>query len=155
MIRKITLAPICFLVLFYISSCCNEKNDFTGAVIEEYTIEGNYSYLSYQCLGLIDALCIKNDSAYKSVFKINTADTICADFVLPAIDFEKYTILVSPQSDMKRTFYHKNVDIDSANKLITYTITTTRCMCADVCESFSLNMVAIPKISDDYRIEFK
>jgi hypothetical protein len=134
-------------------SCCNEHDDSSGIIVSELKI-GDY-WQSYDCLKLPDTLCIKDDSTYQKIFKIDPTNSTCNGLILPSIDFNKNSILVYQKNEGGRTFYHRNVQVDSTNKIITYSISTTQCFCPDKCESFNQNIVVVPKIDKDYIIKFK
>jgi hypothetical protein len=69
------------------------------------------------------------------------------------IDFSKYTILGYPILGGGRTSYNKNVTKDVTNKKYIYTIDALECTYYRVA-SIATNCVLIPKIEDDYTVEF-
>jgi hypothetical protein len=144
---------ICCVMLILNHSCCNEKDTNSGIILSDYKIDTDYFYPYY--LITPDTACIRDDLAYRTKFIIDTACNKCKDLTLPEVDFSKVSLLVNRKSIGGRTFFHRDVTVDSANKTITFRITTTGCFCPDKCESFDLNIVIVPKISNDYKIIYK
>jgi hypothetical protein len=141
-------------------SCCNEHNEDSGIIKSDYTIGGtdNSNGLNYnvdiRCLLTPDTACIRNDSVYKALFKIDSTSE-CKNAILPTIDFNKYSLLVNRKSVSGNVYFHRNVFIDSINKTITYQISLEYCHCADMCHSEESNIVLVPAISKDYKIIYK
>jgi hypothetical protein len=145
-----------FLLLISVSiliSCCNEHNDSEGIIVSDLKV-GDYSQ-SYDCLNLPDTICIRDDSTYQEIFKIDSKKSSCKGLILPSIDFNKNSILIYQYHEGGRIFFHRNVQVDSINKVITYYISTTRCFCPDKCENTDQNIVIVPKIGKDYKVKYK
>jgi hypothetical protein len=134
-------------------SCCNEHDDSSGIIVSDLQI-GDY-WQGSDCLNLPDTVCIREDSAYQRIFKIDSTISTCKGIVLPSIDFNKNSILIYQKNGGGRIFFHRNVQVDSAKKVVIYSISTTRCFCADKCENADQNIVVVPKIGRDYKIEYK
>ena len=149
-ILKFILVLICTCMLI---SCCNEHDDNNGIIISDLNVGDNWQ--GYDCLNLPDTVCIRDDSSYRKIFKIDTTKSTCKGLVLPTIDFNKNSILIYQKNEDGRIFFHRNVQVDSVNKLITYSISTTRCFCPDKCENADQNIVVVPKIGIDYKVKFK
>jgi hypothetical protein len=149
------LIQIIFCTLFIIlnNSCCHENDENSGIIISDYKIEADYFYPYY--LTTPDTACIRDDLTYRTKFVIDTACHNCKNLTLPEVDFSKVSLLVNRKSIGGRTFFHRNVSVDSVRKTLTFQITTTSCFCPDKCESFDLNIVIVPKISNDYKIIYK
>ena len=139
---------ICILI-----SCCNEHDDNSGIIIINFNI-GDDSQ-KYDCLNLPDTICICDDSTYRAVFKITSTNSKCNDIVIPNVDFTIHSVLIYQKSLGGRIYYHRNVQVDSLNKIVIYSISTTKCFCADVCENNDQNIVLVPKIGKDYKIKYK
>jgi hypothetical protein len=142
------------------ASCCNEHNEDSGIIKSEYILGGsntlggsNYN-VDIDCLITPDTACIRNDSEYKELFRIDSV-SYCKNATLPSIDFNKYSLLVNRKSILGRVYFHRNVVVDSLNKIITYQISIQYCRCIDVCHSQESNIVLVPAISKDFRIVYK
>ena len=148
------------LLISIIISCCNEHDEDSGIIKSDYAIGGTYNFdgnsynVDNDCLLTPDTACIRNDSIYKSLFKIDSS-SYCKAAILPTIDFNKYSILVNRKSTSGRVYFHRNVIVDSINKTIIYQISTTYCHCIDICFSKASNIVLVPAISMDYKIIYK
>ena len=69
------------------------------------------------------------------------------------IDFSKYTVLGNFAGGTCSVNIDRNVVRDETNKLVSYNVTVLQC---GNCESYSWseNWVLIPKVPDDYEIDF-
>jgi hypothetical protein len=135
------------------TSCCHEQDDNSGAILTDYKIGADYFYP--HCLTTPDTACIRDDSSYRESFIIDTTCYNAKNLTLPTIDFSKYSLLVNRKFWSGRVYFQRNVTVDSINKIVTYQITTTSCFCPDKCESFALNIVIVPRISNDYKVIYK
>jgi hypothetical protein len=143
------------LLLIYVSvliSCCNEHDDNTGIIISDLRF-GDYP-LGDNSLKLPDTICIRDDSTYQRIFKIDSTKSN-GELGLPSIDFSKNSILIYQKNESGRIYFHRSVQADSVNKVITYSISTTRCFCPDKCDNSDQNIVVVPKIGKDYKIIYK
>lgn len=143
----------CFILLLTSNSCCNENDENSGIILSDYKIGTDYFYPYY--LITPDTACIRDDLTYRTKFVIDTTCNNCKNVTLPEIDFSKVSLLVNRKTIHGRTYFHRDVTVDSISKIITFQITTTGCYCPDKCESLDLNIVIVPKISDDYKIIYK
>ena len=139
---------ILLIPAFY--SCCHEHGDDEGIILSLYKISDGPSHAN--CLKTPDTACIRTDSELTALFVLNTTSDGCSGLSLPTIDFNKYSLLVNRKKTGGRIFFHRNVKVDSANKTVTYQITTTKCFCPDKCANDALNIVVVPKIGNDYKI---
>ena len=149
------LKNVIYLVLLIsiIISCCSEHDEDSGIIKGDYRISDDFTNI--ECLKTPDTACIRNELKYRDLFVIDTSAHVCKNMVLPTIDFNKYSLLVNRKNTRGNLYFHRNVIVDSINKIITYQISTTSCFCADVCESNNLNIVLVPSISSDYKIIYK
>jgi hypothetical protein len=151
--RNINLM-ICFLMCL-LNGCCNENEDSSGSISADLDISNYTDWDDYGCFHFPDTMCIRDDSTYQQQFKIISSDDDCKQLSLPVIDFSKYSLLVYRKSEGGRIFYHRNVSIDTVNKIVRYSISNSKCFCPDKCQSGSLNMVLIPKVGNEYAVEYK
>lgn len=142
------------MLIILISSCCDEKDSSSGSISSDVEIKNYQHWENYNCYKFNDCLSVLDDSTFKSIFRKDSSNNDCKDLELPTIDFSKFSLLVYKKFDNSRLYYHRSVYIDHQNKVVTYSISTTNCFCADVCESSSLNMVLIPKIDSTYKVVF-
>jgi hypothetical protein len=138
--------------LYLFTSCCNEHDDNSGMIMSDFHV-GDFSQ-GYDCFNLPDTICIRDDSTYQKVFKTETTKSSCAGLSLPLIDFNKNSILIY-QKGGGLEYYHRQVQIDTVGKIVIYSISTTRCFCPDKCSRANQNMVIVPKIGKDYKVQFK
>jgi len=141
------------LVLIF-NSCCNESNQNFGFIICELNIDG-FHISNYHCLNLPDTACIRDSVQFSKIFKISGTDSDCEKIKIPEIDFEKYSILINHKFDKGKKFYQRNVEIDSLNKIVTYLIDIESCMILVDSETESYNIVIVPKIDNNYKIDYK
>lgn len=141
------------ILIQLISACCRKKDSNSGEIEAEITIE-NTGPPGLGCLIIADTFCIRTDSVYRNFFKQDTNRKNCPVLDLPFIDFNKHTLLGNFRSG-RRDFYHRKVNINHDDRIVTYEITKTSCSCADVCFRASYNMVLIPKLGKDYRVIFR
>jgi hypothetical protein len=154
---KTKIFEFTILVLFigFLSSCCNEKDENSGSIISNFSIDNFNEYNYFHCFDLYDTICIRNDSVYKKIFSLKDQKTECTSIILPKIDFSKNSILIYYVNSGGRTYFHRHVEIDTLNKLVTYTIATVGCFCPDKCISSSYNIVIVPRIKDNFKVEYK
>lgn len=143
------------IFLFYavtlLGACC-KKHDSNNGDIKMNLDMGSTG--NTRCLNITDTFCIRTDSAYHAFFIPNTLAKSCGPVELPFIDFSENTVLGHAMVG-RHTFFHRNVTIDWASKIVTYEITVDQCGCADVCVRHSLNAVLIPKIPNDFKVIYK
>lgn len=154
-IRKICLIQISFFVLliFLNGSCCHEIDENSGIILSDYKIDCDFFYPYF--LSTPDTACIRDDMTYRNTFVIDTSFNGCKNLSLPSIDFSKVSLLVNRKQFGGRTYFHRNVTVDSTSKRVIFQITTSTCFCPDKCENLDLNIVIVPKISIDYKIIYK
>jgi hypothetical protein len=141
------------ILIFIVLSCCHEQNDSSGVIVSDYKI-GDY-YEGIECLETPDTACIRDESTYKAMFILDTTSNNCKGLTLLNVDFTKYSILINHKQNGGRIFFHRNVTVDSVNKLVTFQITTTSCFCPDKCVNTDLNIVLVPKIDKTFKIIYK
>jgi hypothetical protein len=122
-------------------------------IISDYKIDTDIFYPRF--LKTPDTACIRDDNTYRNSFIIDTSNNRYKNLSLPTIDFSKVSLLVNRKFYGGRTFFHRNVSVDSVLKTVTFQITTSSCFCPDKCESFDLNIVIVPKISNNYKVIYK
>jgi hypothetical protein len=150
---KRRILTIVFIGLI-ISSCCNETDENFGIIQNNLNIEG-FGITSYHCLNLPDTCCIRNNNQFAELFKVIGTNPDCDKIILPEVDFTKYSLLINHKENSGKKFYHKTVSVDSANKIVTYLITYESCPIFVDSRTESYNIVIVPRIGDEYRIEYK
>ena len=134
-------------------SCCHEHSESNGVIISDFKVGTDKQ--TYDCLSLPDTACIRDDSTYRAVFKINSSRETCNGLVLPKIDFNKNSILIYKKDIGGRLFFHRDVLINSNTRVVTYIIATSKCFCPDKCETYDQNIVVVPKIGKEYTVRFE
>jgi len=143
----------CLLLLLLLSGCCNKRDTNSGEIERELKIIGQGNSM-LSCQPKTDTFCLRSDSAYKAFFKTDSTRTTCPGYDLPVVDFSKNSLLGFFKLG-RNDYFQRRVTIDRASKKVIYEITTTSCRCADVCIRASMNAVLIPKIGNDYTVEFR
>ncbi|HNX65945.1 MAG TPA: hypothetical protein PKH02_03630 [Bacteroidales bacterium] len=151
--KNILLCSVLMIAL--LSSCCNEENVNMGLIVSNLEIPDFDQNYDGGCYNIPDTLCIKDDDTYRKTFARISYTSDCNTLTLPPVDFSEYSILIYKRFVMANARFHRNVIINIPNKMVVYTITTRNCFCADVCESFSYNIVLIPKVGDGYKVIYK
>jgi hypothetical protein len=142
------------VVVLLLNSCCNESNENSGIIQANLEIEGFYN-TSYHCLNLPDTACIRNDSLFVEIFKITGTDADCGEITLPEVDFSNFSILINHKKNSEKLFYHRTVTVDSTNRIVTYLVSTVSCPSYADTETESYNLVLVPKIGNDFIVEYK
>ncbi|MFM2331137.1 MAG: hypothetical protein RLZZ26_644 [Candidatus Parcubacteria bacterium] len=99
-------------------------------------------------------LVINTETEYEQLLHHRTST--CKD-PLPPVDFSKYTVLgklVTDASCMRNEF-SRTYSRDDAQKTATYAVRSVERFCMTAMPSDSMNLIAVPKIPPDYRINFK
>lgn len=149
---KFNIVVLCLLIL---QSCvCNKHNTNSGIIESDFNFTNGYAN-PVECLTMADTLCIRDDSTYKNLFKIDYYNPNCKFLHLPTIDFDKNSILVFNANLRGNLYYHRDVNVDSIHKIVTYQIKVSNCFCYDVCESPDLNIVIVPRIDKTYKVIYK
>ena len=155
--RQITMTLRIFIISFIglvMYSCCNESDENSGIIHSDLSIDGFY-IVTYDCLNLPDTACIRDENQYNEIFRIIGTDSDCGKIIMPEIDFAKYSILINHKSGGGKHFYHRTVNVDSTAKIVTYLITSESCPVFTDYETDSYNLVLVPKIGTDYKIDYK
>ncbi len=99
-----------------------------------------------------DSACIRDQLTYETYFsKVNSKD-------LPKIDFIRNSILFYQTKTSGCAIFNRNVTVDSISKTVYYTIDRIHCKCFVIAMdvwSFSDNIVLVPRIDDNYKIQYK
>ena len=154
-INKFRLSLLVLSLIVILGSCCNESGSSSGQIISDFEVTNYQEYKHYDCYNIIDPICIRNDSTYEKTFTLASQNNDCNELILPSVDFAKNSILIYPIFEGSRAYFTRNVQIDSLNKVVTYTISIDKCFCPGKCETFDYNMVLVPAIGIDYEIEYK
>jgi hypothetical protein len=144
-----------FVLLFgLLLGCCNKEDENGGAIIADLNIPDLNDFDQRECYSYLDTLCILNDSAYQAAFNFYTPSSKCKAISRPYVDFNKYSILIYKKFEGGNVRFYRHVTIDTIARIVTYRISNENCFCPDKCETESFNIILIPKISKDYRVEY-
>lgn len=129
----------------------NERNCFT---FNNY-VSGSDSYhlggKASSTLSLPRNLLIQDEDSYKQLVQYQRPS--CTDR-LPVIDFSKETILGNYVSGNCGSFFEKNIQRNTTNKTVTFTIKKKQQTCRSGPPRWSMNLVSISKIPKDYTVKF-
>jgi len=143
------------LMIALLNSCCTQDNLNYGLIVSDLEIPNFNQNNDDGCYNIPDTLCIKDDETYRKTFARISFTSDCNTLTLPPVDFSEYSILIYKRLVRANARFHRNVIVDTHNRVIVYTITTSNCFCADVCETFSYNIVLIPKLEQGYKVIYK
>jgi hypothetical protein len=156
MIRsKLVVLIEIILLSVALNSCCNKHDENSGVILADFEIENYPDWRIKNCYNLPNTYCIVDDSTYKKIFSRGVHTSECPILKLPALDFSKVSLLIFKKDMPTPTNFNRNVEIDTIQKIISYSIKVKRYFCPDASGSLSYNMVIVPKIGNDYRIEYK
>jgi hypothetical protein len=150
---KHVLKIIIILIVIVYGCCKSDKfTENSGSIIADFQYD-------YSCIrpSLSKNVIIKDSSSYHLAFRIDSSFNNferCHLLKLPDIDFTKYSILGNYKDGGCDAVFKRNVRIDTNTKAITYSISVKDCGMCKV-ETFNYNFVIIPKIPNDYVVEFK
>ncbi len=127
-----------------------EEEIGTGEIISNASIHMGDTHLN-ELLQKVAGKCIQSDSQNVDMLKVS----FDGGKNYEAIDFSKYTVLENFVSTGGcSVVYERNVSKDITHKKIVYTITIHQCGDCKKSNS-SWNWVLVPKIPEDYTIEYK
>jgi hypothetical protein len=150
-----TLNVLIFVIFSLISnSCCNKSSENFGIIQDDLNIDGFY-IVTYDCMNLPDTACVRNNEEYHTLFKITSTNSDCGKITLPFVDFTKNSLLIYHKDNGGKIFYQRTVTVDSTKKIVTYLITTASCPVIMDYRTETYNIVFVPKIGLDYKIEYK
>ena len=121
----------------------------TGEILSNASLRMGGTY-SNELLQKVASRCIQSDS--QNVYKLQVS--FDGGNYYQAIDFSKYSVLEVRADGGCHAVFERNVSKDIIHKKIVYTVTVHQCGDCLVFVS-SLNWVLVPKIPEDYTIEFK
>ncbi len=129
---------------------CENNFDTSGGIISEIFSFGD-------CFSDVGALerqyVIRDNAAYQSlgILPLNTQE--CMNANLPDIDFDTHSLLGLYADGSCNVGFDRIVTQNDNTKKYTYTVNVNAC---GNCESlhFSMNWVLVPKLPDDYTVEF-
>ena len=133
-----------FAILFLLYSCgkrCSGKSKFSGVIQTD---------LNKDCLSSVDfddGIIIDNDSVFNYYFDGYYAD--CFN-----VDFNNQTLLGLYADGGCKASFIKNVEIDNSAQKYIYTVKVKNC---GLCQALSIsnNLVLVPKLPDNWTVEFK
>lgn len=159
-----TLLIIVFLAfvsgtILFISSCkkdpfCNAKDSNSGIIISNYS----FKCIAYDLGPKGEQVVIDSDSSFKAFIDkdLEHAKSYNCDINnFLKIDFSQHTLLGLDASGGGCDIgFERNVTKDDANKLYKYTVKVNKCGgCKQ--EAISMNWVLVPKLPQDYKVEFE
>lgn len=116
---------------------------------------------SLDCISTFDAnnrekeFVVNTEAEYQDLINYKSTSSRCTNFVLPAIDFSKKTLLGKYTSGGGCSIdFAKKVYKDDSNRKVKYVIDVIE---QGACEKlgFSSNWILIPKIPSNYIVEFQ
>jgi hypothetical protein len=142
-------------ILFASFSCTKEKANSQNSPLST-------SFLNDfgKCFLFIDiktGYVINDDSSYQSIGESNkniySAD--CTPIILPAIDFNSYTLLGIQTGMSECDSLIREVTVDTSSKKYIYEINIKRYRetCSQILK-LSMNWVLVPKLPSEYKVDF-
>jgi len=123
-----------------------------GLIVSDLQISDFDEVHDVSCYNIPDTLCIRDDATYRKTFARISFTSDCSTLTLPPVDFSEYSILIYKRYEHGNVRFHRNVIVNTHNKVVVYTITTRNCYCADACRTVSYNMVLVPKVEQGYKV---
>lgn len=130
---------------------CNNSDEVNGGVIiAKFDIYWNCDNAHNTC--------VRNLQEFIDYAQSNNCGTETT-IVLPNVDFSQHSVLINNIVESGCCIFNRDVSIDTINKMVTYSIEYIRCGCEgfvgmDII-TVANNMVLVPKIPEDYVVEFK
>ena len=129
---------------------CDKSDEVSGGlIITKFDIYWN-------CNNTHSA-CIRNFQEFENYAQLNNCGTETTP-VLPNVDFSQHSVLIYNIVEDGCCIFNRNVAIDTTKKMVTYSIDHIKCGCGVVFAmdiwTVDNNMVLVPKIPEDYDIDF-
>lgn len=147
---KILIITLCFLII-----SCTKADEISGIIVQEINLS--------ECLNKVldneteTEFIIKNDSIFNQLIEKHTdeIELLCINNDIPSIDFKKYSLLGKfTEADGKIRYYERSVTEDRVNKKYIYSIIIHAKGFRKIL-AIDYNWVLVPKIPDNYTVEFK
>jgi hypothetical protein len=130
------------------SPLCQVKSGNEGIIIDIYTKHEDCIYSKK------NEFLIRNDSELASILYVEKTFPICDSVSLPKIDFNQYSLIGLRAGTNGGGSFLRTATRNDAEKKIYYEVYPNTCSFDEVGRS-SYNMVLIPKVPDNYTIEYK
>lgn len=148
---KLILLIIGLSVSYSCKDQCDRSDEVnSGEIITKFDITWN-------CNNTHNA-CVRNLQEFKDYAQSNNCIKD-SEPDLPYVDFSTHSILIYNIVESGCCIFNRNVSIDSTKKIVTYSIDHIRCGCGGIVAmdvwTVDNNMVLVPKIPEDYTINFK
>ena len=145
--------PIIILMSLLLNSCndCDLPGDSdSGIIVSEFDILNDCVRLDeYK-----DTYIIRTQDEYDSIKIKKTNNENCTTYTLNPVEFNNYTLLGIKACGTCEVSFDRNVTKDDHSKKYIYTIKVNDCgPCKEL--SCSMNWVLVPKLPDDWTVEFK
>ena len=155
------IVSIAFLIgsISFINGCkkdpfCDAKDSISGIIKERYIFGCGY----YDGKLNEKQFIIDNDSSFQALLskgKGSQSREQCKDEDFPKIDFSQNTLLgLYADGGGCSTGFERNVTKDEGNKVYQYTIKVNECGQCDKLR-LDMNWVLVPKLPQDYKVEFE
>lgn len=122
---------------------------------QEFTFDRAFYCLGFGPDAKYNRIVINNEADYQQLVKEIENGNGCKDFRYPAIDFNSRTLLGTYTLGSCGAYFERDVRRDDKNKLLRYIIEVKSKFCQSGPGRRSLNLITVPKFSDDYRVQFE
>jgi hypothetical protein len=146
--KKLCLFPLLVAVLACQAPFCEQGTDQSAGLIVRVLDDRYLAYDVKQGEDLSrNGIQITTPEQYKRVF------AYCCENRLDSVDFARFDILGLTTVNRGSSHYLRDVKRDDVAKTITYTVTEQYCKRSSPVDGNS-NLVVVPKVPVDYRVEF-
>lgn len=154
MIRLEKIKLILLIIGLSVTYSCQDKCDKSdevnsGEIITKFDINWN-------CNNTHNA-CIRNLQEFEDYAQSNNCGTE-STAELPYVDFSENSILIYNIVENGCCIFNRTVTLDTTAKIVIYSIDHIKCGCGGIIAmdiwTVDNNMVLVPKIPDDYTIDF-
>ncbi len=145
-----------YLALFILTcfTTCNKGPLCSAPGGNRGIIESSYSIGNSFCVDFNERNFVaRNDSEFRQIYTISKQWDDCRNFEMPEVDFSKYSLLGQQAGTCKGGNFLRTVTKNEAEKKIIYTV-QAKCCGYNKVLLMSKNIVLVPKIPQDYTVEF-
>ena len=148
-IKLFLFASLCFFTSCYKQKACFDNDIISGEIVENLGKEKGGNSINAELYDLESDIYINESSYLKDVNENGV-------YGFKNIDFIKYSLLKSCLSFTKNSYVHRNVNFDTINKVVHFTVIETKSL-----KRFSLSNRIVPectylliiKVSNDYKLK--
>jgi hypothetical protein len=117
-------------------------------------IEADYKFSPSYCYNISQKnFLVRNDSELHNIFALDSESVNCRSVILPEIDFNKHSLLGQYADVSGGGDFLKTATTNDKEKKIIYEVYPNSCGSTKELR-MSYNLVLIPKVPDDYNVEF-